>query len=259
MGETFSVDVSTDPNPVPAPEPAQSPEGTPLPEGTDAALLEKFGTVEKLAASYLEAEKKISTPAPVVPGGGIHPEPEPGAAPPEPTLPQGVTPEDLLPFQEEVLMNGTLSDESRAQLKQLIPGVTDALIDQQMQGVVAQDQLFRYQVLMEAGGTEDYARAMQWAARNLGKDDIDAYNKALAEKNIQEVVPHVRGLMARYRQATTENPSVVQGEPHRFESAAEPFRSEAEMVEAMKDPEYWKNEAYAQEVQDRIKASMGRW
>jgi len=237
-------------------------EGTPIPEGLPDGMQGKFTSVEQLAASYAALEQKLAqgaAPAPTL-EMGITPEPTPGeAATQDPELPQGVTPEQLAPFQQEILLNGDLSVESRGQMKALIPGLSDAIIDQQIQGIKATDELFRLQVVSEAGGAEAYIAAMNWASKALGKDDIAAFNKAISDKDIHKVVPHIRGLMARYNQSVRENPAVLSGQSPHHASTVEPFRSRAEEQEAMQDPKYWKSEAYAQEVQDRIRASQGRY
>jgi hypothetical protein len=65
----------------------------------------------------------------------------------------------------------------------------------------------------------------------------------------------LRGIVAAYKDAVGQEPSLVTGEAMPRAATAQPFRSRAEMVRAIQDPKYDKDPAYQKDVQARIEVS----
>ena len=95
---------------------------------------------------------------------------------------------------------------------------------------------------------------MQWAKQNLNAQEIDAYNVTVNGRDIEQTKLAVMGLQARYSAAEGIEPNLVRGR-----SAGEAkggYRSWAEVTTAMKDPRYQSDEAFRNDVQNKISNSQ---
>lgn len=210
-----------------------------------AWLPEKFASPEDLAASYAELEKKLSTS-----------KEEPPAATTETPLEEARSAVDSagLDFNalsDEFLSNGTLSEDSYKALAS--KGFDRDLVDSYIEGQAAKADLFRAEVLLEVGGEQSYTDMVTWAAQNLSKAEIEAYDAQVDSGNLTAAKMAVAGLKARYEKANGDEPSLLNGDTGG--SSAEVFRSTAELTAAMRDPRYKKDAAYRQDVERKLAKS----
>ena len=210
------------------------------PQGDRPAWLDpKFKTPEDLAKAYTELERKQGSK---------------GKAP-DGTL---VSDEDLSRFAAEVTANGDLSAESyKALAEKKIP---TALVKSYVEGFKLQAQQLVESVFQLAGGRDQYGAMSAWAASNVPKAELAAYNADVNSGDRSRVAAAVSGMTARYRLAGGSAPAAQ--EPNLFPAGGrsatagiQPFRSQGEVNAAMSDPRYAYDEAYRQEVAQRLSVS----
>lgn len=114
----------------------------------------------------------------------------------------------------------------------------------------------RDQMFDQVGGEERYKAVAGWAARNLPPDRIGAFNAALEQGDQSQVINQLKGLQYDYMMATGYEPRLTGGRAPSNQTKG--FSSEAQVIEAMKDPRYSGSNpdpAYIKEVEQRIAVS----
>lgn len=222
---------------------------TEAPAERPAWLPEKFKTVEELAASYTELEKKI--------GGGEKPAEKPAATSTEIPKPDAARAQvegaglDFDAVSAEFTKDGKLSDATYETLAK--GGINRAVADQYIAGQQALANQTRGQVFSAAGGEEAYTEIVSWAKDALDGADIDAYNAVMSSGNINSMKLAVEGLRARFTAANGSAPKLVGGgSGHGGQAQGDVFRSNAELTTAMKDPRYATDPAYRKDVADKL-------
>ena len=239
-------------------------------------ILGKFNSVEDLAASYKELEGKL--------GDVAKTKEEPVAEEINEYQEDGSVNYDLArqqygeklgelfeqseidPFainkhyQEN---NGTITEEHYKQLEQT--GLPRNLIDSYLNGLQPQegtqpaaDPSFpEYEDIVGiAGGEEKYLEMLQWMDGNIPKEELQEFDKIVdAEKrNIPQVTLAVQKMFTRYRNAMGVEPKLISGQTSSSPNT-KVFRSNAEVVAAMRDPRYKTDIAFQHEVQRRLAES----
>ncbi len=105
----------------------------------------------------------------------------------------------------------------------------------------------------EFGGEQVYSEMIQWAAGNLDKAEVDAFNNMLKTSNPHQIRIAVAGLQAAYMNNAPREPKLVGGRAPRANTTK--FESTAQVVAAMNDERYATDPAYRQEVQEKLSRS----
>ena len=108
------------------------------------------------------------------------------------------------------------------------------------------------QVYNSAGGEAEYAKLTSWAAQNLSETKLDAFNDMIDRGNATAIQIAVSGLRAEYEAQEGYEGRMLTGKSARTQDG---FRSQAEVVQAMSDPRYNRDEAYRQDVYDKLERS----
>ena len=159
--------------------------------------------------------------------------------------------------------NGTITEEHYKQLEQT--GLPRNLIDSYLNGLQpregtqpAVDPSFpEYEDIVGiAGGEEKYLEMLQWMDGNIPKEELQEFDKIVdAEKrNIPQVTLAVQKMFTRYRNAMGVEPKLISGQTSSSPNT-KVFRSNAEVVAAMRDPRYKTDIAFQHEVQRRLAES----
>jgi len=159
--------------------------------------------------------------------------------------------------------NGTITEEHYKQLEQT--GLPRNLIDSYLNGLQPQegtqptaDPSFpEYEDIVGiAGGEEKYLEMLQWMDGNIPKEELQEFDKVVdAEKrNIPQVTLAVQKMFTRYRNAMGVEPKLISGQTSSSPNT-KVFRSNAEVVAAMRDPRYKTDIAFQHEVQRRLAES----
>ena len=159
--------------------------------------------------------------------------------------------------------NGTITEEHYKQLEQT--GLPRNLIDSYLNGLQPQegtqpaaDPSFpEYEDIVGiAGGEEKYLEMLQWMDGNIPKEELQEFDKIVdAEKrNIPQVTLAVQKMFTRYKNAMGVEPKLISGQTSSSPNT-KVFRSNAEVVAAMRDPRYKTDIAFQHEVQRRLAES----
>ena len=105
----------------------------------------------------------------------------------------------------------------------------------------------------EFGGEQVYTEMIQWAAGNLDKAEVDAFNSMLKTSNPHQIRIAVAGIQAAYMNNAPREPKLVGGRAPKADTTK--FKSSAQVVAAMNDERYATDSAYRQEVQEKLSRS----
>ena len=108
------------------------------------------------------------------------------------------------------------------------------------------------QVYNSAGGEAEYQRLTAWAAENISEEKLDAFNTVVDRGEALAIQMAVAGLKSEYENAEGYEGRMLTGKSAR---TSDGFRSQAEVVAAMSDPRYDRDEAYRQDVYDKLERS----
>lgn len=148
---------------------------------------------------------------------------------------------------------GVLSDATMDALEKA--GYPKAVVE----GFIKSRQILENQytsaVYEAAGGEEAYSRMTQWAAANLPKADIEAFNAAIDSGNLGTVTLIMGGIRSAMGEAMTQkhgtrNPSVMGGPATTNTTGG--FADKTEMVKAMSDKRYCRDPQYTKLVESRM-------
>ena len=218
-------------------------------------LPEKFKSVEDLAKSYSELEKKLGEQTPK----------EETVDPISATKLKEEAPkqENSLEIAEDAVENaglnfdtlaqeyaekGQLGDESYKALEQ--SGIPKAYVDQFIAGQKAIGEQQTNNVKTMVGGEDAYNEMASWASKNMSEGEKKAYNAAVNSADMDTVKLAVDGLRAKYQAANGTEPSLMQGKATPV--AEQGFESWAEVTAAMADPRYSKDPAYQEAVKQKL-------
>lgn len=223
------------------------------PEG----LPEKFNSVEDLAKSYSELEKKLGeqTPKEVDPvSQATLKEEAPKEQKGELDIAEkavesaGLNMENL---SNEYAEKGELDAKSYEALEKA--GIPKDYVDQFIEGQKAIGEKQTNTVKELVGGNEAYSEMANWAADNLTDAEKTAYNTAVNSKDLETAKLAVVGLKAKFEKANGSEPSLLEGQSAPSGEAG--YKSWAEVTRAMSDDRYQKDPAYQAAVKEKLSKS----
>ena len=155
---------------------------------------------------------------------------------------------------EEFYANdNSLSDEtiekfSSMSSKELVSAYLQSLKNAPAQQVAEVDMTDAQinEVQNSVGGEKQYTEIVGWAAENLPKPQVDAFDNLINTGNTEMIKLAVAGLKSQYADANGYEGRTLQGKPSK--SSGDVFRSQAELVAAVSDPRYDNDPAYRQDV-----------
>ena len=107
-------------------------------------------------------------------------------------------------------------------------------------------------VYNSAGGEKAYDTMVNWAADNLAEKKLDAFNSIINQGDATAIQIAVAGLRSEYENTEGYEGRMLTGKAAR---TTDSFRSQAEVVAAMSDPRYDRDEAYRQDVYNKLERS----
>ena len=109
------------------------------------------------------------------------------------------------------------------------------------------------QIQNSVGGEKQYTNIVSWAANNLPEKQVVAYDNLVQTGNVEAINLALKGLKAEYDNAFGNEGRTLQGRSPRNSDGI--FKSQAELIRAMADPRYESDEAYRDEIMDKLNAS----
>lgn len=249
MGEATSYQSATDVNP---PGTGTPESGSPAPgeAGGEQLIAGKFKTQDELVAAYLELASKSegnqgateNHPASDTAADGTND----GAA--ETLEQKGLS---LGDFEAEYALTGSLSEESYQKLEKA--GIPKTVVDSYIEAVSFKATAMRQEIFGLTGGEQGYQAMAQWASTNLSEAELDAFNRVVEGSDFNAAKIAVMGLYSKYGQAVGTEGRRIEGTP--TTSVADVFKSNAEVIAAMKDPRYKNDSSYRDEVTKKLARS----
>ena len=104
-----------------------------------------------------------------------------------------------------------------------------------------------------AGGDDTYNKMMEWANGALSENEAKMYDTVMEQGNPLAAVVAVQALTYRFNDANGVEGQMLQGKAAK--STGDVFKSQAQVVKAMSDPQYEKDPAYRQAIYDKLERS----
>ena len=104
-----------------------------------------------------------------------------------------------------------------------------------------------------AGGKDGYEQLMTWASDNMSDADAKSFDEVIETGNKAAVTFAVKALMGQYEDAVGRDSSLVQGKAS--DNSGDVYRSMAEVVRDMNNPEYDRDPAIRADVQRKLERS----
>tara|TARA_B100001250_G_scaffold74865_2_gene61195 strand:- start:2841 stop:3632 length:792 start_codon:yes stop_codon:yes gene_type:complete len=233
---------------------AERVQSVPRNDGQPTWLPEKFESPEDLAEAYSQLEQKLSS-------RDTHQTEnvevkEPSSSPQNASInevsealgKQGI---DFNKYAYEYAQNGTISDQSYGELEQ--QGLSQDVVDTWIAGQQAIADQTVAQAHEAVGGLDEYNSLLEWAGNALPEKEIDAFNRAIENPNVDDVVFTIKSLHARRMMEDGQAPTLLQGDTGGTKVGS--FQSVAQLTKAMNDPRYQKDPAYRDEVTSKLSQS----
>jgi len=217
------------------------------PEG----LPEKFNSVEDLAKSYAELEKKLGgqsqeTKEEVDPVAKATPKSDNNLEIAEKAVTDAGL--DMSSLQAEYAEKGELDTKSYEALEKA--GISKEYVDSYIAGQEAIAKTQADEIKSTVGGDETYQEMVDWASKNMTEGEKTAYNKAVNSGDMDTVKLAVNALKGQFERANGVEPKLVEGKAQ--PSQEQGFLSWAQVTEAMSDPRYAKDMAYQNDVKNKL-------
>lgn len=226
------------------------------PEG----LPEKFDSVEALASSYAELEKKLGEQS-----GGDQTGGEENANGDQQQMSQQQMSQqqaeetakqlnlDPAALSAELAENdGKFTDETYAKLEEA--GWSREIVDRYVAGETALANAAAARVFEQAGGEEQFEVMRTWAAQNYTPEQQAAFDAAMRSGDAAAEAQAITALKATYEAKVGNDPTLVTGD-RIIGDGPRPYASQAEMVQDMMKPEYKTDPAFRAKVEKRIDVS----
>ena len=104
-----------------------------------------------------------------------------------------------------------------------------------------------------AGGDAEYGKIIEWANGNMSRDDVEAFDDLVSSGNVGAIKLAVAGMKANYENANGYEGRMLTGKAPK--ASGDVFRSQAEVVKAMSDPQYDNDPAYRMDVMEKLERS----
>lgn len=160
---------------------------------------------------------------------------------------------DITALAEEVITSGTLSDATVKALE--AKGVARSVVDSHLAALQAEATQITTALAERAGGADEFQNALRWAATGLTEAEVKAFNTSVQTRDVNVAGLALDGLLAKMEKALGGQPARVNGAAIPPTQGAKPFGSRAEIIAAMKDQRYDKDEAYRKSVERRLEVT----
>ena len=137
------------------------------------------------------------------------------------------------------------NDEGNDEEEENSPQITDEQVGQ-----------IRQAMFDQVGGEAKYNALAQWAAANIDQDRQQAYDQALRSGNQTQIMQALKSIQYDHMMSNGYEPKLTGGRAPSLEVRG--FQSEAQVVEAMRDPRYSgpnADPAYIREVEQKMAAN----
>ena len=226
--------------------------GEKLAEQQNELLAGKFKDAEELERGYIELQKKLGSPE------------EKAEAEPVETKDEKVEEksEEIDTSFLNTLWEEAKGGEYKQETLQKLANMDSREIAQMYlkdraeapeptQTVLSEDNVTQLKGVV--GGEESYKEMMLWAGTNLTENEQKMYDSVMDRGDPMGAYFAVQALAYRYNDAKGVDGQMLTGKA--AQSTGDVFKSQAQVVKAMSDPQYDKDPAYRQEIYDKLERS----
>jgi alpha-L-fucosidase len=103
------------------------------------------------------------------------------------------------------------------------------------------------------GGDQNYSNMIEWANQNLSPKEIEMFDSVMERGDSASAFFAVKSLAYRYNDTIGKDGQMITGTAPKSDGSV--FRSQAEVVKAMRDSRYDRDPAYRQDIQDKLSRS----
>ena len=227
--------------------------GEKLAEQQEQMLAGKFKTAEDLEQGYIELQKKLGEPK------------EEKAAPESKEEPKEEEPKEdkvdtsfLNTLWEEATSDKDFTKETLDKLSSLDSReLAQMYLQDRAANPVEPAPEFTEDSIKDlkgiVGGDEAYKDMMGWATQNLSEKEVKMYDAVMDKGDPLAAFFAVQSLTYRFNDAKGVDGEMLQGKAPK--STGDTFKSQAQVVKAMSDPQYDKDPAYRQAIYDKLERS----
>lgn len=209
----------------------------------------KFKSQEDLLNAYQELEKKLSSNQ-----KDVQEEPAPAETTEETTAQEETGTFSITDYEKEFAENGSLSDQSYADLEQ--KGFSKAQVDAYIQGQQFYGESVKNTVYDSVGGQENYVEVINWASDNMPPEIIKEYNEAVDSLDQSKMLRTLEYMNFKKNEAAPSAPRRLEGDAPA--GGIQPYTSKVEWQNAQSNRLYGKDPKYTNMVDQRYLASRKR-
>ena len=223
--------------------------GEKLAEQQSEMLAGKFKDAEALEQGYIELQKKLGEPK------------EEQAEPEQPEAKEEEKPTDVDSAFLDTLWDeaqGEFTKDTIDKLQGMKPeDVAQMYLEYRANAKPEESQSLSEQDITQlkgvVGGEQEYGQMMGWAKDNLSEQEVNMYDQVMDKGDPLAAFFAVQALTYRFNDSRGVDGEMLQGKAAKTE--ADTFKSQAQVVKAMSDPQYEKDPAYRQAIYDKLERS----
>ena len=144
-----------------------------------------------------------------------------------------------------------LEDMNSADIARMYLKQRQEFQEQQPQSELTEDNVKDLKSIV--GGDEEYTSMMGWAKENLKEQEVSMYDQIMDRGDPLSAFFAVQALAYRYNDAKGVDGQMLQGKAPKNEG--DTYKSQAQVVKDMSDPQYDKDPAYRQAIYDKLERS----
>ena len=224
--------------------------GEKLAEQQNEMLAGKFKNAEDLEQGYIELQKKLGEPK------------EEKAEPEKPEAKEEEKSEEIdTSFLNTLWEEANAGEYKEETLKQLANMDSREIAQMYLkdrseapeptQTSLSEDNVTQLKGVV--GGEDSYKDMMLWAGTNLTENEQKMYDQVMDKGDPMGAYFAVQALAYRYNDAKGVDGEMLQGKAPK--TTGDTFKSQAQVVKAMSDPQYDKDPAYRQAIYDKLERS----
>ncbi len=230
--------------------------GEKMAEQQEQMLAGKFKTAEDLEQGYIELQKKLGEPK------EEKAEPEAKEEEVKEEKEEKEKPDELdTSLLEEIWDQANKGEYTEETLKKLSEtnsrDIAQMYLKYRSENKPAEQQVLSDSHIKElkdvAGGDDTYNKMMEWANGALSENEAKMYDTVMEQGNPLAAFFAVQALTYRFNDANGVEGQMLQGKATK--STGDVFKSQAQVVKAMSDPQYDKDPAYRQAIYDKLERS----
>ena len=251
MAETLTFDNSPNTDVLSSEEQESLEIGQQMRADQEQLLAGKYNSVEELEKGYLEAQKQL--------GRGGNDEEEAEVEEETQEYEPTETTELISEASAEWYESGELSQETIDKFASMdSTDLVNAYLEMQAAAPQAEEAPDLTQsdvdsLFAEVGGQAQYEEITEWAAQSLSEGESDAFNQVIENGSLDQIKLMMAGLQARYINENGYEGVQLQGKPP--SNSRDVFRSQQEVVDAISDPRYDRDEGYRMDVLEKLERS----